>query len=149
MSAYLRFALALVVGIATGIIIMITIQHFYSFQPPPGVDYASGKPYNAWVASLDDRAYVFMLVSFLAASLAGGLVCRLIAPAPAPFPLELIVGFVLLFYSVVTFQAAPTPPWLTYVSSPGCMIFAWLGGWVGRRLRAGHHVTTTARRNTT
>lgn len=115
---------------------MVAIQRFFPFAPPAGVDYASGKPFNAWVGSLSGHDMVLMLWSFLAGSFAGGLVTRLIAPAPAPFPLELIVGFVLLFYSIVSFQAAPTPAWLTYVSCPGCMVFAWIGGWIGRRLRA-------------
>jgi hypothetical protein len=134
MPSYLRFILALVTGIATGILTMIAIQHFFPFEPPPGVDYASGKPFNAWVGSLSNHAMVLMLMSFLVASLAGGFITRLIAPAPAPYPLELIVGFVLLFYSIVSFQAAPTPAWMTYISCPGCMLFAWLGGWMARRL---------------
>ncbi|MEO6039816.1 MAG: hypothetical protein ABIQ93_15485 [Saprospiraceae bacterium] len=133
---YLRFALALVMGVILGIFTMTTIQHFFPFAPPPGVDYASGKPFNAWVGSLSNHDHVLMLMSFLVASLVGGFVTRLIAPEPAPFPLELIAGFVILFYSIVSYQAAPTPAWLTYLSCPGAMLFAWLGGWAARRMRA-------------
>ena len=79
--------------------------------------------------------HILMLMSFLVAAFVGGLVARLIAPLPAPFPLELIVGFIVLFYSIVSYQAAPTPAWLTYISCPGCMLLAWIGGLVGRRLR--------------
>lgn len=133
MPPYLRVALALIAGIAAGVLTMVLIQRFLPFQPPSGVDYASGKPFNAWVGSLPPWAFQVMLGVFLAGALAGGFVTRLIAPGPADFPLELIGGFILLFYSIVSFQAAPTPPWLTYISCPGSMIFAWLGGWLARR----------------
>ena len=134
MPSYLRVALALVAGVATGVLTMMLIQHFLPFQPPTGVDYASGKPFNAWVGSLPPWAFQVMLGVFLAGALAGGFVTRLIAPDPSAFPLELIVGFILLFYSIVSFQAAPTPPWLTYTACPGCRVFAWLGGWIARRV---------------
>jgi len=136
MPAYLRFTLALILGIATGVITMTIIQHFFPFAPPEGVDYASGKPFNAWVGSLSNHALVLMLMSFLVGTFIAGLATRLIAPERAPYPLELIVGFVLLFYTIVSFQAAPTPDWLTYISCPGCMLSAWLGGLGGRWLRA-------------
>ncbi|MEO6759134.1 MAG: hypothetical protein ABIO24_06745 [Saprospiraceae bacterium] len=135
MSAYLRFALALLAGVVIGILAMNAIQHFFPFAPPEGVDYASGKPFNAWVGSLSQHEHELMLMSFLVAALVGGLVTRLVAPLPAPFPLELIVGFILLFYSIVSYQAAPTPAWLTYISCPGCMLLAWIGGLAGRQLR--------------
>ena len=135
MPSAVRVALALIAGVAAGVLTIVVIQRFLPFQPPPGVDYASGKPFNEWVATLPLRAFQLMLVTFLVGSLVGGLVTRLIAPGRSAFPLELIVGFVLLFYSIVSFQAAPTPPWLTYLACPGCMVFAWLGGWLGRRIR--------------
>lgn len=136
MPPYFRFILGLVAGIAAGVVTMIAMQHFFPFQVPAGVDYASGKPFNAWVGTLSNHALVLMLMSFLVGSLVGGFITRLVAPARAPYPLELIVGFVLLFYSIVSFQAAPTPAWMTYISCPGCMLFAWVGGWAGRRLWA-------------
>ncbi len=135
MPSVVRVALALIAGIAAGVLTMVFIQRFLPFQPPSGVDYASGKPFNNWVGSLPLWAFQVMLAVFLVGAMAGGFVTRLVAPGAADFPLELIVGFILLFYSIVSFQAAPTPPWLTYASCPGCMIFAWLGGWAGRRIR--------------
>ena len=135
MPTYLRVTLALIAGVAAGVVTMMLIQRFLPFQPPAGVDYASGKPFNNWVGSLPLWAFQVMLAVFLAGSFIGGLVTRLIFPETLAFPPELIVGFILLFYSVVSFQAAPTPAWLTYVACPGCMVFAWLGGWIGRRIR--------------
>ncbi len=135
MPSALRVALALVAGLAAGVLTMVLIQRFLPFQPPSGVDYASGKPFNNWVDSLPAWAFQAMLVVFLTGSLVGGFVTRIIAPGKVAFPPELIVGFILLFYSIVSFQAAPTPPWLTYISCPGCMLFAWIGGAVARRIR--------------
>jgi len=137
MPSALRVALALVAGLAAGVLTMVLIQRFLPFQPPSGVDYASGKPFNDWVGALPAWAFQVMLGVILAGATVGGFATRLIAPAPAAFPLELIVGFAFLFYSIVSFQAAPTPPWLTYISCPGCMLFAWMGGWVGRRVGVG------------
>lgn len=137
MPTYLRSALALLAGITVGVLTIMLVQRFLPFQPPPGVDYASGKPFNTWVGTLPTSAFQVMLVVFLLGSMVGGFVTRLVHPGPAVFPLELIVGFILLFYSIVSFQAAPTPPWMTYLACPGMMVFAWLGGWAARKIGRG------------
>ena len=126
--------IAVIAGVAIGVMLMNAIQTFSPFQPPPGVDYTSGDPpYLQWVRALPDKAWMIVLGSMLAGSLLGGFVTNKITP-PANFP-PLITGFVILFFGIVRYLAFASPAWMTYAACIGCLAFAWAGGWLSPRVR--------------
>ena len=100
--------------------------------------YISGEPpYLEWVRSLNTSAWTIIIVSMLTGSLIGAFVTNKITP-PTNFP-PLITGFTILFFAIVRYMAFASPAWATYVSCVGCLLFAWIGGWLATRIKIGKY----------
>jgi uncharacterized protein YneF (UPF0154 family) len=127
-----RIILSILAGVIAGVVLINIIDTFSPWQPPPGADYTSGTPpYQQWVQSLPNSAFVLILVSLLAGSILGGFVTGKLSPR-AKFPPQLVTGFTILFYVIVKYLAFPNPEWMSYSSVIGSMVFAWVGGWMAR-----------------
>jgi len=130
MHPLLRKAIAIAVGLFVGCSLMIFIEGFSPYQPPEGVTYVNGGwPYLDWIRNLPTDGWMILLGSLFAGSLVGGFVTHKITP-PAFFPVSLLTGFLMLFYTIGKYMGFASPAWMTYASCIGSVAFGWLGGWL-------------------
>lgn len=134
MSPALRTVLAVIAGVAVGVILIMAGEALSPYQPAAGVDYTNSGPYSEWLQSLPDRAFGIMLATFLTASFTGGFVTAWLTP-PTSFPPAFATGFILLLYTVATVLAFPNPAWMSYSTCIGCVALALLGGWLAKWIK--------------
>ncbi len=134
MNDTIRAFLSICAGVTIGLVLIKIGYVFSPWQPPAGMDYYDAAAYSAWLRTLPDTAFGFLLAVFAIACFAGGFLTNRLAPAMS-FPPSFITGFTLLFYNIVTLLAFPNPFWMSVASCTGCVVFALLGGWVATRMK--------------
>jgi hypothetical protein len=129
MSPQIRAILAIVAGVLAGGAVIAAIQSLSPYHPPEGVTPNNPTVFSEWTRSLPTAAYMYVLVSYLTGSFAGGFLTNLIS-RPTKYSPALITGFGLTIFAVGNFLAFTHPEWLTYSSCIGLPVLAWIGGWL-------------------
>jgi hypothetical protein len=114
----LRKILAVVLGIVAAVIIIIAIEALgHAIYPPPGdLDITNREAMEAYVAGLPLAALLFVMVAWIAATFAGGLLACFIAKQ-MPLIYASIVGVLVLLGTATIFVAG----WLgsNFSAKPG------------------------------
>lgn len=94
---------------------------------PAGMDFSNPAAVRELVASMPLGAFLFVLGSWIAATIAGGAVAGAIA-RPKAMRLALVVGGVILAATLINLALIPHPIWFAVVALAGIPMAAWLTG---------------------
>jgi len=137
MPALLRNVLALLAGIVVGgSVNMALIVVGASLIPPPaGVDVNNAESMAATMHLFEPRHFVMPFLAHALGTLAGALAAHLIA-ATCRVPLAYAIGAVFLCGGIAASFMIPAPKWFIALDLVAAYLpMAWLGTWIGRRLR--------------
>ena len=133
MPGTLRSVIAGVVGVVVALAVVTigeAIGHIV-YPLPPGMDFSNPAAVRDLVARMPLGAFLFVLGSWIAATIAGGAVAGAIA-RPRAMTLALVVGGVILAATIANLALIPHPAWFAVVALAGIPLAAWL---TGRTLR--------------
>lgn len=133
MQGTIRSVLAGIVGVVVALA-TVTIGEGIGhaiYPPPPNLDFSNQAALREFVAGLPIGALLFVVGSWIAATIAGGAVAGAIA-CPRAMTLALVVGGVILAASIVNLALIPHPAWFAVVALAGIPLAAWM---TGRTLR--------------
>jgi hypothetical protein len=133
----LRKILAVVLGIVAAVIIIIAIEALgHAIYPPPGdLDITNREAMEAYVAGLPLAALLFVMVAWIAATFAGGLLACFIAKQ-MPLIYASIVGVLVLLGTIINLMSIPHPLWFSIISVLAIIATIFVAGWLGSNFSA-------------
>jgi hypothetical protein len=134
MPPQIRAIIAVLSGVSLGYAIIYAFQILGPYHPPEGIGLQNGQAYNIWVSQLSTEAYIYFLVSFLIAALIGGALSGYLVLRTRYEVASLMTGFLLMILAIGSFLAFNHPEWLSYSACIGFLLFAWIGGYIVRKL---------------
>lgn len=134
MPPQIRAIIAVLSGVTLGYINIYAFQVLGPYHPPAGIGLQNARAYNNWVSQLPTEAYVYFLISFLFAALVGGALAGYIVLHTRYQIASLMTGFLLMILAIGSFLAFNHPEWLSYSACIGFLLFAWIGGFIVRKL---------------
>jgi hypothetical protein len=131
-----RKILAVVAGVILAGIVTYAVQKIghQVYPPPTDLDMKNMEAMKDYVAALPMGAFLFLLLSYLAGSFAGGWLAAKIA-RPSQIHLPLTVGGVQLFFGIINLVVIPHPLWFAIASVIIFLPAAYLGGKLGSPAR--------------
>ena len=137
----LRKISAVLLGLVSAFAVVMLIEWLSHqvYPPPPGMDFNNPEQLRLYTSNLPLGAYLFVLLGWLAGTLAGGLVaCWLAQEKPAVF--ASIIGFVMLVATVTNLAMIPHPTWfsiagIVVIAAGTLLAIRWCSS-TGRRTRA-------------
>ena len=133
MPKALRSVIAGVIGVVVALVTVAigeAIGHAV-YPLPAGMDFSNPVAVRELVARMPLGAFLFVLGSWMVATIAGGAVAGAIARQRA-MTLAVLVGGVILAATVANLLIIPHPTWFALVAVAGIPLAAWL---TGRTLR--------------
>jgi hypothetical protein len=134
MGRFLRFVLAVVVGLFAGSVVnMGLILISGSVIPPPaGADVTTMEGLKAALPLFEPRHFLFPFLAHALGTLAGAFVAGLLSPDRSPVPAGVVGGFFLVG-GIANVAMLPAPVWFSAVD----LVLAYLpAAWLGQRLAA-------------
>lgn len=139
MSTFPRNTLALVAGIVIGGAVNTTLIHLGPtlIPPPPGVDVNSAESLIKAMPLFEPRHFVMPFLAHAIGTLAGALAAYLIAASHNAL-IAYFIGAVFLCGGIAASLIIPAPGWFIALDLVLAYLpMAWLGIWIGRRLKPG------------
>jgi len=120
-------SLALIIGIAVGVLGILLIQNISSqmYPWPEGLKYSDTEKVKAYFAELPLGAFLMVILSYIVGSFFGGLVATSLSKEG--FRSAIIVGGVLTLAGIANALNIPQPLWVSMVSVLVFIPFALLG----------------------
>ena len=134
MKQPLRYALAIVAGIVTAMLLVAIIENagHSAYPPPPGLDFADKEAVGAYVEALPMGALAYVLGAWLIGTFGGGVVAGVLAGSGSRlFPG--VVGAVMLAAVIANLIMIPHPVWFALVGVFGTIVAAFMAGDTSRR----------------
>jgi len=128
-----RKILAVVAGVILAGIITFAVQKIghQVYPPPENLDMKNMEAMKAYVATLPMGPLLFVLLSYIVGSFAGGWLAAKIART-SQIHLPLTVGGVQLFFGLINLVMIPHPMWFAIASVIVFLPAAYFGGKLGR-----------------
>jgi hypothetical protein len=129
MKQPLRYALAIVAGIVTAMLLVNIIEGIghRAYPPPPGLDFADQEAMKVYIEALPMGALGYVLASWIIGTYGGGVVAGVIARTGSRlFPG--IVGAVMLAAVIANLIMIPHPVWFALVGVFGTIVAAFMAG---------------------
>ncbi len=130
----LRKILAVVFGVVAAVIVIIAIEALgHAIYPPPaGLDFTNRGAMETYVAGLPVGALLSVMLAWLAATFAGGLLACFIG-REKPYVFAGIVGALVLTGTVINLMSIPHPLWFSVTSVVAIIATAFATGWLGSK----------------
>lgn len=129
---------AVVAGLLGSVVVIMAVQAVgtWLYPPPPGTDFTDPEAVAALMAQIPLGALLMVEFSYIAGSLGGGAIARLVTPEGATRR-ALVVGGLLTLAGFANLAAIPHPLWFGVLSTLTYVPCALLGAAAVARLRAG------------
>ena len=128
---------AVVAGLLGSVVVIMAVQAVGTWlYPPPGTDFNDPDAVAALMAQIPLGALLMVELSYIAGSLGGGAIARLVTPEGATRR-AIVVGGLLTLAGFANLAAIPHPLWFGVLSTVTYVPCALLGAAAGARLRAG------------
>jgi hypothetical protein len=123
----IRNALAVVVGLATGVLLIMGVQKIgHTIYPPPaGLDFNDAEAARTYISQLPLPALLFPIVSYFLGTLFGGFVACTVGTA-RPGALAGIIGLILLAFTIANLILIPHPLWFSLLAIGVVLAGTWL-----------------------
>jgi hypothetical protein len=127
-----RKILAVVAGVILAGIVTFAVQKIghQVYPPPADLDMKNMEAMKAYVSTLPMGALLFVLLSYLVGSFAGGWLAATIART-SQIHLPLTVGGVQLFFGIINLVMLPHPMWFAIAAVIVFLPAAYFGGKLG------------------
>jgi hypothetical protein len=131
-----KSVLAVLGGVAVGYLVIFLVQNISSgmYALPEDVTLRDRDALARAMASLPVGAFLMVLLSYALGSLGGGWVAARYAPR-AHVGHAIAVGVVLTLQGLLNLTVFRHPTWFIVLNVPEFVLFAWLGGVLGRPRR--------------
>lgn len=128
-----RKILGMIGGVIFAGLVIFAVQKLghQVYPPPENLDTRNLEAMQAYIASLPIGAMLFVLLSYVVGTFAGGWLATKIARAPQ-MHVPLTVGGVQLFFGIINLAMIPHPLWFAIASVLIFLPAAYLGGKLGR-----------------
>lgn len=135
MNTTLRYIIATVAGLCLAFLLGAGIEAIGHkiYPPPPGLDFHNAEQMRNYIRDLPLGPLLFVLLAWLDAVFAGGLVAALVARAH-PFRFAGVVGAVFLLAAIATMLMFPHPLWFIITAVLGIPFSSFLAGCIAKRL---------------
>ncbi len=129
---------AVVAGLLGSVVVIMAVQAVgtWLYPPPPGTDFTDPDAVAALMAQIPLGALLMVELSYIAGSLGGGAIARLVTPEGATRR-AIVVGALLTLAGFANLAAIPHPLWFGVLSTLTYIPCALLGAAAVARLRAG------------
>ena len=129
---------AVVAGLLGSVVVIMAVQAVgtWLYPPPPGTDFNDPDAVAVLMAQIPLGALLMVELSYIAGSLGGGAIARLVTPEGATRR-AIVVGGLLTLAGFANLAAIPHPLWFGVLSTLTYVPCALLGAAAGARLRAG------------
>ena len=128
---------AVVAGLFGSVVLIMAVQAVgtWLYPPPPGTDFTDPEAVAALMAQIPLGALLMVELSYVAGSLGGGVIARLVSADRAAVQ-ALVVGGLLTLAGFANLAAIPHPLWFAVLSTATYVPCAMLGAVAAARLRA-------------
>lgn len=128
-----RKILAMIGGVIFAGLVVFAVQKLghQVYPPPENLDTKNLEAMKAYVASLPMGAMLFVLLSYVVGTFAGGWLATKIARVPQ-MHVPLTVGGIQLFFGIINLVMIPHPLWFAIASVLVFLPAAYLGGKLGK-----------------
>jgi hypothetical protein len=135
----IRKVSAVVFGVVVAVILIIAVEALgHAIYPPPdGLDISNKEAVQGYVMDAPVGALLFVMASWLVATLAGGLLACFIA-RETPLVYAAIVGGLVLVGTIINFLSIPHPPWFSITSVVVIIATIYLTSRLGSSFAASH-----------
>lgn len=136
MNTYIRNIVAVIIGLALGASVNMSLIVFgpHLIPPPAGVDVSDAQSIGASIHLFEPKHFVFPFLAHALGTLAGALIAFLVAASYRTIFAYVIGVFFLAGGISVTFMI-PAPTWFTVLDLVVAYLpMAWLGTLLGRRI---------------
>lgn len=123
----LRNILAAIVGVVVAILTVMLVQMLghWAYPPPADLNPEDADAMTNYVRTLPIGAFMFVLLSYVAAAFDGTFVACLIGRAK-PFIYALVVGGLVLIATLGNLISIDHPTWFSISAVAGIVVAAWL-----------------------
>ena len=127
---------AAVAGLFGGVVLIMAVQAVgtWLYPPPPGTDFTDPDAIAALMAQMPLGALLMVELSYVAGSLTGGAIARLVTSDRATVQ-AVVVGGLLTLAGFANLAAIPHPLWFAVLSTVTYVPCALLGAVAAARLR--------------
>jgi hypothetical protein len=132
-----KSVLAVLGGVVAGYLAIALVQNISSgmYALPEDVTLQDRDALARAMSSLPVAAFLMVLLSYALGSLAGGWIAARNAPR-APLGHAIAVGIILTLQGLLNLTVFRHPTWFIVLNVPEFVLFAWLGGVLGRPRRS-------------
>lgn len=129
---------AVVAGLFGSVVLIMAVQAVgtWLYPPPPDTDFTDPEALAALMAQMPLGALLMVELSYVAGSLGGGVIVRLVSADRAAVQ-AVVVGGLLTLAGFANLAAIPHPLWFAVLSTVTYVPCAMLGAAAVARLRAG------------